>query len=304
MANPTVTRFIFIIAFFVPNWLLSQGIYLCTLEGEVYDFDLNTCKTSLLCDIDSSLFDIAAHPNGKLYGIGATGELYEIDLSDCSDTIISKLEGQVFNSLVCSANGLIYTTGSEGELWSFDVLNNTKTFLGSIGYMAAGDLTFNKGILYMAAVGNELIQVDLEKPSNSFSIYNINVVGNTYGVFSAVSDCVNSVTYVGVFGSVYEIDVPSNKTTFKCEVPFIIAGATSQYEFLSASPVIIDSIITVATSCGTNDGKITVYASGGTNQLKFSLDNTFFQTTNSFVNLSTTRHQYQTIVLIVMQCPQ
>ena len=276
---------LFIIVFFVPDRLDAQNIYLCTSYGQIFEFDLNTCKANQICHVEN-LYDIAIHPNGKLYGIGSGGELYEIDLSTCADTLIFEFGGQEFNSLVCSANGLIYATGKQGELWSYDVVTKKEIFVGKIPFKGAGDLTFNQGVLYLAAVNNRLIQVDLEKPSNSIHIFNFNVLGDVYGIFSAVSDCVNSVTYICAYSSVYEIDVLSNTTTFRCNVPLSnIAGATSQYEFLGARPVVIDSIITIGSPCGATDGKITVLASGGTNQLQFSMDNTLFKNTNTFSNL-------------------
>jgi hypothetical protein len=56
---------LFFMVFFVPDRLDAQNIYLCTSYGQIFEFDLNTCKAKQICHVEN-LYDIAIHPNGKL----------------------------------------------------------------------------------------------------------------------------------------------------------------------------------------------------------------------------------------------
>ena len=111
---------------FILNQALSQEIFACKVNGVIYNVDFQKCTSTLLCDAQNKAvsFDIAYHPNGKLYIISDSGRLNEVNTLNGAITRIHDFSGQTYTSLVTDANGKFYATGRSGLLFTYDIQND------------------------------------------------------------------------------------------------------------------------------------------------------------------------------------
>ena len=288
MKKNTLVCLAFWLASSFPNLTLAQGIYVSAVTKELYRLDLNNCNVEFVTNIQHTVNDISFHPNGKLYGIGPFGNFFEIDLVTGAVYNIHKFTGQVYNSLTVHSNGRIYAAGSEGHLWSYELNSNQETYHGDFGFSAAGDLTFYKGKLYAAVLGNNIIAIDINHPPNSQIIINEDLSTDIYGIVSLAEDCNNFHSYAitGGQSKIYEINFANNELELICELNISIGGGASIHEFLASYSINVDNSIEVYPTCNHTDGSITLEASGGNGLLEYSIDGINFQSSNSFENLA------------------
>ncbi len=174
------------------------------------------------------------------------------------------------------------------------IYTRTKVFqkLGRFptGITAAGDLIFYKNELYMAALPNILVKIDLTDLSKSVKYMTLSN-NAVYGLANVALDCTtNRVFAFGVNGGktdVIELDI-DNKVELgvKCSLPFSVGDAASLTENGSLLGVNINSINikNVCSNVG-KDGTITINATGGSNNLTYMLNATTINTTGNFTNL-------------------
>ena len=272
---------------FILNQALSQEIFACKVNGEIYNVDFQKCTSTLLCDAQNKAvsFDIAYHPNGKLYIISDSGRLNEVNTLNGAITRIHDFSGQTYTSLVTDANGKFYATGRSGLLFTYDIQNDIEVYLGNIGYSAAGDLTFYNGNLYMAAMKNKLVQIDINNPANSFVIMDINTSHSVFGIFSYGNKCEEIDPYLVAQNEIYKIDFIKKSLTFICKLDFDVAGGASTYEFYGSNPIEIQSISVKNPICTNDNGSININSNGGIGKLQYSIDGNQFSDKNEFLGL-------------------
>ena len=195
--------------------LKAQDIFLSTLNNQLYSLDLSDCSYQLIGAMPVSSTDISFHPNGNLYCVTSTGQLYEIDPLTGASTFLHMFEPgatQLYTALTISAEGIFYVCGLEGDLWRYDLASDTGTFVGDVGFGAEGDLTFFDGELYMASENDNIVQVDLQEPSNSTIAVNGSVPGRIFGIVSFAERCDEISVYAltANAANVYEVNFNDN----------------------------------------------------------------------------------------------
>ena len=280
----------------------AQVIYVSSANDELYRLDINNCVYEFVSDIQSQMYDISFHPNGNLYGISGHGNFYEIDTIDGTTNFIHDFDWQNFNSLTIDWNGLVYTTGNFGQLWSYDILSGDEIYHGDIGYAATGDLTFFEGNLYAAVTLDRIVLIDIDEPSNSIVIIDENVFGDVLGIVSFAADCnditvyalVDNFTNIYQNTDIYQIDFTTNSFLHVCELDFRVYGGASTFEFFASSPIVIQDFYEINPNCDSDNGVISIEATGGIGQISYSLDGTNFQSSGLFINLSS---RFYTVII-------
>lgn len=277
--------------------LSGQEFYTIQSDGSISIVDISNCATRILnkvnisVSLNSYIGDITFTKDGKLYGVSSNGKIHQIDINTGIATELVTLPSNLFspyNSLVSDANGIIYVANSIGNLYTFDPSNLQITNLGTIPFGAAGDLIFYKGQLYMAALNNKLIEVNISNPglSQIFMDFNANVA--IYGIVSLSPNCKNIKAYaIAEDARVFEIDFAKRVLKLVCKIPTSVAiyGAASQYEFNAAAAINIADVNIKNADCGRINGLIKVNAKSGSGILQYSIDGVNFQKQNQFSNL-------------------
>ncbi|WP_367388945.1 gliding motility-associated C-terminal domain-containing protein [Lewinella sp. LCG006] len=273
----------------------AQDIFLSTLNNQLYSLDLSDCSYQQIGAMPVSSTDISFHPNGNLYCVTSTGQLYQINPLTGASTFLHMFEpgaSQLYTALTISAEGIFYVCGLGGDLWRYDLVSDAGTFIGNVGYGAEGDLTFYDGELYMASENDNIVQVDLQVPSNSTIAVDGNVPGRIFGIVSFAESCDEISVYALTdnAANVYEVNFADSSLDFYCSIPLQVSGGASTFEFLGSNPVYIDEVEVDGFNCANNDGTISITASGGVGALIYSLDGIDFQASPNFVNLPLTTY--------------
>ncbi|WP_429047567.1 gliding motility-associated C-terminal domain-containing protein [Chitinophaga sp. W3I9] len=143
--------------------------------------------------------DLAIAPGGKIYGIAGMA-LYEVNpVTGASTPITLTLNYPYFNgghSMVSDRNGDLYVAGNSGAVYKIDMKTATLSFVGGTSLIAAGDLAFSDGKLYMIANGNILVEMVLGPGGTSILseriVGPISVGGDIYSI--AINE--NGICYV------------------------------------------------------------------------------------------------------------
>lgn len=295
-------RFLLVIcfAFFSTANLVSQVIYVNAEGEQLYRYDVANCTYELVVNIEqiSTISDIAFHPNGNLYGITSFGQLVGIDTLTGSLSLVNNFPFDFdllieYTSLTIDANGVAYTSDIDGELRTYDFSNGSSLSLGNTGYPAAGDLTFYEGNLYVSTSDDEIVQIDIDNPANSNVIISVPGFTNLFGFVSNWEGCNDVQTYLfsnnefSDLSRVYTVNFDTNETNFICNSDIVFYGSASPTEYLaSITPFSISEIYTENTTCGEDNGFLSVNASGSTEQLGYSLDGNLYQDSSFFENLA------------------
>ncbi len=279
----------------------AQTIYGNADNNDLIRLDLSNCSYEVVVNFAGTYTtDIAFHPNGKLYGISDAGQMFEIDTLSGGVLLINNFPfdyitftDPIYNSLTIAADGLLYTARDNGELWTYNFMTSTETLLGNIGASPAGDLTFYEGNLYMTTLGDDIVQIDINDPSNSTIAINSNINGALFGIVSFAEDCNDVSTYAfaatgGTFPDetdLYSVNFNNNTITFLCNLDIVLLGGASIFESVASTNIEINDLTIQDVTCGNDNGSISVTASGGIGELEYSLDATNFQFSNTFENL-------------------
>lgn len=281
--------------------LFGQEFYTVHSNGNLSVVDIKNCEIRLISKLtlptaNSYIGDLTFTKDGKLYGVSIQGGVYEIEATTGSITEIGQLPNSksAYNSMVSDANGLIYIADSGGNLLTFDPSNSTFKLLGTIPFMAAGDLIFHKGQLYMASLSNKLIEVNISNPASSVEFMSFDSKVFIYGIVSLSPNCQNIKAYaIAEDSRVFEIDFSKRELKFVCNVPTgsAIFGAASLHEFNAAAAINLFGLDHKNADCGRNNGSINVNASSGVGVLQYSIDGVNYQTQNQFNNLKNGTYQ-------------
>ncbi len=222
------------------NWSGAQDYYISS-GGKILTIDPTTCTETVVCNnipvntgggtTSGNIGDIAFHPNGNLYGL-MSNYFISIDLTNCTSTTISQHTTNS-NALVADASGNIYA--AHDSLYSVDPVTGVFTALGELPCTSGGDLAFHGGNLYMTCMNGDLLEVNISNPIASVILGNLGT-GNWYGLWTAHTDCNNSVLLAANQNDIYELDLSTVGTTFQCALGTWtwVEGATMAGDFLAS----------------------------------------------------------------------
>lgn len=275
---------------FVGGSAAAQEIFLSTIGNVLFRLNLSDCSYQQVGAMPISTTDITFHPDGNLYAITSTGRLHRIDPLAGTSTLVHTFEqsaSQLYTSLTASATGIFYTCGLGGGLWSYNPATGTGFFHGNVGYGAEGDLAFYQGNLYMAAVDDNIVRINIQIPSASTIAIDGNVPGRIFGIITYAATCEDLTMYAltDQASSIYEVDFVNNTLIPFCNIPLMVGGGASTFEFLGSNPITVGDVQTGGFICGASTGSLQVSATGGVGTLTYSLDGTTFQPSNVFNGL-------------------
>jgi len=287
------------ILFCISMQSMAQSILAFGGDDFLYEVKLENCEFREISEHSRSYLDIAAHPNGNLYGI-AGEDLYKLDtINSIDEFIISFPFG--CNALTCSKEGLFYASSIGGSLLTYDLATEEIILIGEMNSNSSGDLTFYNENLYLAGSNYnsaDIVLVDLGEPSNSDVIINNNLsnsyLDNLYGLTKVIYNCnkVNVYTSEAIFDEemsrIYNLNFDTNLAEEICDVGIIILGTTSFSEHLSALDlepgISINYIDLIHPECNADNGALEVMVSGN-GSLSYSLNNGAFTGYSNFENL-------------------
>ena len=170
-------------------------LYVSDDAGRIARVDVVTGEVEIIGNTGVPLTDIAFDTNGNLFGI-SFDDFYSIDLTTAaSATLIGRHGISNANALTFGPNNTLYAAGFDVDsaLYRVDPETGLASSLGNTGVASAGDLAFNGGQLYLAALDFsnvtapfQLVRIDLASDLasvvNSQSVLPIvNVVGLATG---------------------------------------------------------------------------------------------------------------------------
>jgi len=182
------------------NGFSQQQIFATIAGGDLYSFDLTNCTRHFIGSTGQGFGDIAFTPDGRLWGI-AGGQLYQIDTATANPTLIG-FTGVQSISLV-ALNGSILLADYGMNLYGINNNNATSYYIDSIGYSAAGDLTWYDDDLYIVTAGGQIIRIVLNGANTS--IQSITPIG------LSIPTCEGAVTasFPGSFNSIVGFNGPN-----------------------------------------------------------------------------------------------
>jgi len=125
-------------------------------------------------------------------------------------------------------------------LFSHDLKTGIGTDHGLLGFSLAGDLTFVNGKMYGVTFDRELVEINVEKPTESKIIHvyaEIPISTTPWGIVSDVVNCDSTNVYLTCVTSdqtnnpVYRVNFETQAVTQICTVPFVVTGAATPTEF-------------------------------------------------------------------------
>ena len=219
----------------------AQSFYSVDEDGDLGIMDMsNNCKFNYLSTLDTSLNDIAFHPNGTLYGHRNIGRICTVDKNTGKTTYLATLPTGGYNSLICDNKGVLYAAGS--RLSTYDTNTGITTLKGKFpnNILSGGDLTFRKGKLYLASDPANVVEVNINDPINSKILFSGPPDFYMNGIVTFPYDCDSTITYcTGIFSTtqikhIGLVDFENKKVTLLCEIPNYIIGAATINEFISS----------------------------------------------------------------------
>lgn len=234
-------------------------------DMDFYSLNVQTCEQFFEFTVNESFFDIAYHPNGKLYGVNSFGHVY--DINQMNGDVVKIFEFQVFsesgffNSLTIDGDGLFYSVDNM-DLVTYDLNTGNTNNLGDIGCLPLGDLLFYGGTLYCTCTNNDLVSINLSNPVNSSIVLNFNSDDLMYGLAVSSGGCEDFKMYsTGVEGGIYDVNLATGQTTKICQTNAdMILGSGSLFEFTGFQPSesLIFSIAINHPSCNLENGSIQI----------------------------------------------
>ena len=251
----------------------------------IYSFDPSSCVSSLVIKAQKGFTDIAFDRNGNLYGCNT--DLNRVYLSTGSVSKIADIGGSALNGMTISNDDIVYMGDLGGELISYNLNTQVVRHHGNIGYDCAGDLTYYKGELYMAARDNKIIKVNIEHPELSELVMTYVSTTEILGIVSDYTGCGDTRLY-GLTGDteVLLLDLENLTGQFVCLIPLNVSGGASTTEFLASIPVTLGSPVVVQPDCKSLTGSVAFPNPSGMGALEFRLGSNAWQTETDFNNLS------------------
>jgi len=141
--------------------------YVHDCAGVLATVDVTTGAVAIVGSTGLPLTDIAAAPNGELYGMTAR-ELYAINTVTAQPRLIGTHAISGGNALVFGADGTLYGAGAfTTQLYRLDPQTGRATGVGNMGFGAGGDLAFSGGNFYVVSIANQLVRLNLSNLPSS-----------------------------------------------------------------------------------------------------------------------------------------
>lgn len=181
------------------NSFSQQPIFATISGGDLYSFNLTNCTRHFIGSTGQGFGDIAFTPNGQLWGI-IGGQLYHIDTTTANATLIGNTGVGAVSLVGLNDTTLLAEYGM--KLYNINTNNATSSYIDTIGFQAAGDLTWYDDDLYMVTSAGQIIRMVL-------NITNTALVSVT-PIGSSVPTCEGAVTasFVGDFNSIVGFNGP------------------------------------------------------------------------------------------------
>lgn len=161
---------------FTPLSYAQQSNFVTVLGGDLYKLDIANCTATLVGATGQTFNDIAFTTDGRLWGI-AIGDLYRIDTTTGNATLVTTTSSGAV-SLV-GLNDSVLLAEYQMNLYAVDVDFGTSSFLGTIGYQAAGDLSWYDNALYLTTVDQKLVRIVMNSTFTAIvSVSVVNAVSN------------------------------------------------------------------------------------------------------------------------------
>ncbi|RMG80209.1 MAG: hypothetical protein D6714_15125, partial [Bacteroidetes bacterium] len=144
-------------------------------------------------------------------------------------------QNQNITGLTCDSTGKVYSAGV--GISTYSGTGSSTTYLGDLppDLHCLGDLTFRHGKLYMAAMGNKLVEVNLQNPAAS-TVFMDFPPGTfpIHGLATFNYECDSVETYaigkIDTLSRIYHIDFQTKTITQVCETDLTIIGAATDTE--------------------------------------------------------------------------
>ncbi len=258
----------------------------------IYSFDQANCVSSFVIKAQRGFTDIAFDRNGNFYGCNA--DLNRVYLSTGSVSKIADI-GRTLNGMTISNEDIVYMGDPGGELISYDLNTEILTYHGNMGFGCAGDFTFYKGELYMAAFDNKIIKVNIEQPELSAVVLTYAASSEILGIVSDYRGCGDTKVYglTGDTSEVLAIDFENLTVDFVCQLSIDVLGGASTTEFLASIPVTLGQPDVIQPDCKSLTGSISFPNASGMGELAFRLGNNEWQPQSSFEDLSAGVYSFQ-----------
>lgn len=190
---------------------LTFNLFIGDGQGNLGTVDIATGSVHVIGNMGHAMTDIAFDPVGNLYGITET-DFYSIDRDTGISTWIGSLGVNDANALVFASDGTLYAAGFAGtQLYVVNKSTGQAKAIGNIGpgFRSSGDMAFNGGNLYLSAIGDQLVKIDLT------NLYNSRAIGNMgfHDVLGlATGD--DGVLYGNAGTQIFSIDTATGAGTF------------------------------------------------------------------------------------------
>jgi gliding motility-associated-like protein len=239
----------------------SQGVYVVTDLGEIYNVNPENCSSELITEIQdfsdiALITDIAVNPNNsnELYAVNDHNQILILYLNTGQWEIINEdmysTDWNGFNSMVFGNEEYLYLCSyGSPSLWSFNLNTGQWTDMGYTQAVSGGDLTFMNGYLYLSGADNELMQISFDPfGATLIGFFDVpNIFGIiTYGNQIGCNQIGEQSIYALSGSSIYSLNISNAQTELYCEniIPLgTIYGAASSMETGEPSDIIDVEII-------------------------------------------------------------
>ncbi len=182
------------------NAFSQQPIFATISGGDLYSFDLTNCTRHFIGSTGQGFGDIAFTTDGQLWGI-ISGNLYHIDTATANATLVGNFG--LGNVSLVGLDDTTLLTESGMKLYGIRTTNATSYYIDTIGFQAAGDLTWYDDDLYMVTSAGQIIRMVLN--STNTALVSLTAIGNT------VPTCEGAVTasFVSDYNSIVGFNGPN-----------------------------------------------------------------------------------------------
>jgi PEP-CTERM motif len=201
MIKKMITPFVLLAMLSATAVAAAPIMYVDDSNGRLGTVNVETGAVNLIGSMGTVMTDIAFDPKGHLFGISFSG-LYSINPQTAAASFIGNHSISGGNALVFASDGTLYGAGNlTSSLYTINPTTGASTNLGNIGFASGGDLAFNDGRLYLASASNQLVDVNLNSPSETSSVGGFGVSG-VFGL--ATGD--DNVLYAVANNTIYVVD--------------------------------------------------------------------------------------------------
>lgn len=261
-------------------------IYTVGSNGFVYTYNPATGATAFLGQCDYGSAGDLTFVNGQLVMAGTSNQMIEIDLDNPENSmpiLNFSVGGSIFGVVTfvedCQ-NTVTYASNdsSLGTIFSIDFDNGGLTPVcdaGVVIYGAASELEF----LAAAPLELEMVQTEPTSCAEPAGSITVEVSGGNGGLMYSLDGL--SFQSSNVFTNL----LPGDYTVFAEDSFGCTLEVEVEVEALGSAPA-VQEVLVEPTSCGANDGNITILAEEGQLPYTFSIDSMAFQSENTFDNLA------------------